>query len=133
VDHLDLIDVTAELVRRLEDNGGHIRGGRRFPVAEFVTVGRTGDIGEGDMRSFPVGEREVVLARVDGAWYAFDNVCTHMQCPLSMGDLDGIRVECPCHGSAFDVTSGGVLNGPATEPVETFPVRVEGQDLQVAV
>lgn len=102
-------------------------------MAEFRTVGRTADIGEGELRAFDVEGRPVAVAHLDGGWYAFDDVCTHRQCSLAEGELDGREVECPCHGSRFDVTTGEVRNGPATEPVETFQVRAEGDEIQVAV
>jgi 3-phenylpropionate/trans-cinnamate dioxygenase ferredoxin component len=100
---------------------------------ERSTVGKASDVGEGEIRGYVAGSREVAVAYTSGAWHAFDNICTHMQCTLSEGELEGTRIECPCHGSAFDVTSGQVLNGPATEPVNTFEVRLEGEDIQVAV
>lgn len=102
-------------------------------MAEFVTVGSAGDVRDGEVRPFEVGGRYVAVARVDGSWYAFDDTCTHRQCSLSEGELDGMRIECPCHGSVFDVATGAVLNPPAPQPIETFAVRVEGDDLQVGV
>jgi nitrite reductase/ring-hydroxylating ferredoxin subunit len=102
-------------------------------MTEFRTVARTGDIAEGGLRAFDVDGRPVAVAHLDGGWYAFSDVCTHRQCSLAEGELDGGEVECPCHGSRFDVATGEVRNGPATEPVEAFPVRAEGDEIQVAV
>jgi 3-phenylpropionate/trans-cinnamate dioxygenase ferredoxin subunit len=81
-----------------------------------------------------VAGREVALARLaDGSWAAFDNDCTHEECPLAEGDLEGDRIVCYCHSSAFDVRTGAVLEGPAEAPLAVYPVRVEGGELQVAV
>jgi nitrite reductase/ring-hydroxylating ferredoxin subunit len=102
-------------------------------MAEFVTVGTAAEVVEGQMRPFEVGGRRVAVARVGGTFHAFDDVCTHRQCSLAEGDLEDSTVTCPCHGSQFDVTTGAVLNPPATEPVETYPVRVEGDALQIEV
>ena len=102
-------------------------------MSEFVKVGEAGEVAEGDAAAYSVGDRTVAVANAGGTLYAFDDVCTHQGCSLSEGDLDGTMIECPCHGSQFDVTTGAVLNGPATEPVETFDVREEGDELQVAV
>ena len=102
-------------------------------MADFVRVGEAGDVASGDVASYPVGELTVAVANVGGTLYAFDDICTHQQCSLAEGDLDGGVLECPCHGSQFDVTTGAVVNGPATEPVATYEVREEGGDLQVAV
>ena len=94
-------------------------------------VAKTGDIPEGEMRAFEVGGEDVTIANVDGAFYAFNDVCTHMMCSLAEGDLEGTTVTCACHGSEFDVTTGDVLGGPATEPVDSYEVSVEGEDIQV--
>jgi nitrite reductase/ring-hydroxylating ferredoxin subunit len=100
-------------------------------MSEFVTVGSAADLSEGEMRAFEVGGRRVTVANVGGSLHAFDDTCTHRQCSLAEGDLEEATVTCPCHGSQFDVATGVVLNPPATEPVRTYPVRVEGDDLQV--
>jgi nitrite reductase/ring-hydroxylating ferredoxin subunit len=76
--------------------------------------------------------QEIALARLDdGSWVAFDNSCTHEECPLSEGDLDRDRVTCYCHGSEFDVRTGEVIEGPAEEPLSVYPVRVVDGELQV--
>lgn len=100
---------------------------------EFTTVGQAADVSEGEMRSYQVGGEDVSVANVDGTLYAFGDLCTHMQCSLSEGDLDGTTVTCPCHGSEFDVTNGDVLHGPATEPVQSYEVQAEGDDLRIAL
>lgn len=100
-------------------------------MAEFVTVGRAGDVPEGEMRAYDVVDRVVAVANVGGDLWGFDDVCTHRACSLSEGDLEGNIVICACHGSEFDVTSGEVLGGPASEDVDTFEVRVEGEEIQI--
>lgn len=100
---------------------------------EFTPVGSTGDISEGEMASFQIGGEDIAVANVDGTFHAFGDVCTHAQCRLSEGDLDGTTVTCPCHGSQFDVTSGAVLNGPATLPVGSYDVSDEGGELRIGI
>ncbi len=102
-------------------------------MADFVTVGQADEVAEGEVAAFVLDDRTIAVANVDGALYAFDDVCPHAACSLSEGELEGSVIECPCHGSRFDVTNGEVLAGPATGPVETFTVREQGGDLQVAV
>ena len=85
----------------------------------------------GEMRVFTVAGTKVSVASVGGHLHAFDDTCTHRGCSLANGKLDGTTVTCPCHGSQFDVTSGAVLRGPATRPVRSRPVQVEGEDLRV--
>jgi 3-phenylpropionate/trans-cinnamate dioxygenase ferredoxin component len=89
------------------------------------------DIPVGEMRSFEVGGREVAVANADGTFYAFEDECTHQFCRLSEGDIEGDRVICACHGSEFDLETGDAVNPPATEPVETYSISVEGDDLLV--
>jgi nitrite reductase/ring-hydroxylating ferredoxin subunit len=78
--------------------------------------------------------REIALARLpDGSWVAFDDSCTHEECPLSQGDLEGERIVCYCHGSEFDLRTGEVLEGPAEDPLSIYSVRVEDGELEVAL
>ena len=100
---------------------------------DFVAVGTVGDIATGEMKLVEVGGIKISIANVDGTIHAFDDLCTHQHCSLSAGELDGIAVECPCHGSRFDVASGAVLSPPATEPVKTYPVRIDGETITVRV
>ena len=100
-------------------------------MAAFVTVGSVNDVPDGEVRAFDVEGHAVAVANVDGAFYAFDDVCTHRQCSLAEGELDGTTIMCACHGSEFDVSTGEVLNGPAVVPVDTYEVRVEGDGIQV--
>jgi nitrite reductase/ring-hydroxylating ferredoxin subunit len=100
-------------------------------MAEFTTVGRIDDVAPGEMRAYQVGGEDVAVANVDGALYAFGDVCTHAQCSLAEGDLDGTTVTCVCHGSEFDVTTGDVLGGPAEEPVQSYEVSTDGAELKI--
>jgi 3-phenylpropionate/trans-cinnamate dioxygenase ferredoxin subunit len=103
-------------------------------MAEFVTVGKADEVAEGDARSFPVGDQEVAVARVGGELVAFSDICTHLGCNLANGgEIDGTTIECECHGSVFDMKTGEVVNGPATEPVAVFEVRDQDGDLQIGV
>jgi 3-phenylpropionate/trans-cinnamate dioxygenase ferredoxin component len=72
----------------------------------------------------------ISVARVDGRIYAFDDLCTcaDQPCPLSAGLLTGTTIMCQCHGSRFDITTGAVINGPATKALNVYDVQeVEGR------
>jgi nitrite reductase/ring-hydroxylating ferredoxin subunit len=84
------------------------------------------------MRSFRVGEREVLLCRTREGVFALDNVCTHAEARMSEGSLRGTRLTCPLHGASFSVTDGSVLGGPATVPLRTHAVRVAGEQIEVS-
>ena len=101
-------------------------------MAEFVTVGRADEIEEGEAKAFPVNGAEIAVSRVAGALYGFSDICTHRQCNLSLGgEIEGTTIECECHGSIFDMTSGAVVQGPATEPIATYPVSEDGGELKI--
>lgn len=102
-------------------------------MSENGAIERSSLPDDGDMKQIPVGGLKVAVANVGGTFYAFGDTCTHRQCPLSKGELEGTTVTCPCHGSQFDVTTGAVLRGPAEEPVGSYPVTMEGESLQVEV
>src|SRR5271166_2741849 len=70
-------------------------------------------------------KRRIAIARVDRRLYAFDDLCTCTDeaCPLSGGLLTGTTIMCQCHGSRFDITTGAVINGPATEPLNGHEVH----------
>ena len=102
-------------------------------MSEFTSVTKSQEVGEGEMAVFDVGGQRVAVANVEGSFHAFGDICSHRQCSLSDGELDGKTVTCPCHGSQFDVTTGEVLNPPATEPVPVFPLQVEGDEIRVEV
>lgn len=95
----------------------------------LVRIGGAGDVVPGQMRVFDLAGTKVNVASAGGNLYAFDDKCTHAGCSLAKGKLDGTTVTCPCHGSQFDVTSGAVLRGPASRPVRTRSVKVEGENL----
>jgi len=102
-------------------------------VGEFITIGPASEVDDGSMAGFEVEGAKIAVARIEGALYAFSDVCTHQGCPLAEGDLDGTELECACHGSVFDVKTGEVREGPATEPIEVYPAHeVDGQ-IQIEV
>jgi nitrite reductase/ring-hydroxylating ferredoxin subunit len=101
-------------------------------MADWAKV-EAGEIGDGEITAVSVGDRMVAIAKVGGNLHAFDDVCTHRQCSLAEGDLEGLVIECPCHGSQFDITSGEVVNGPATEPIDVFEAREEDGQLLVSL
>ena len=102
-------------------------------MGEFLKVGSSTEVAEGDLAAFDVGGKRVAVANVGGALHAFDDTCTHLQCSLAEGELEGTVVTCPCHGSQFDVTSGEVLRGPAQKPVQSYAARVEDDALRVEI
>jgi nitrite reductase/ring-hydroxylating ferredoxin subunit len=100
-------------------------------MAGWVSIGSAGGVPEGEVMSFGVDARQVAVANVEGDLHAFDDTCTHQQCSLAEGELDGTIIECPCHGSQFDVITGEATNGPAVDPVDVFETKEEDGELKV--
>jgi nitrite reductase/ring-hydroxylating ferredoxin subunit len=75
--------------------------------------------------------RPVCIARSGGEVFAISDVCSHADVALSEGDVEDGKIECWLHGSLFDLRTGQPTGLPATRPVPTFPVTVEGDDVLV--
>ncbi len=98
---------------------------------DFVKVARTDELPQGKMRLVEIGSERILLANVDGEYYAVSEECTHAYALLSQGDLRGEEVECPLHGSAFSVKSGEAMSPPASEALTSYSVRVDGSDIMI--
>lgn len=103
---------------------------------EFQRVAPASEIDEGEILEFELpGGSKVCLARLEGEIYAFSHTCTHAAFALEAGDLDpdDCAVECSLHGARFDIKSGEVLEGPATEDLPIYPVEVREGEVFVSV
>lgn len=94
-------------------------------------VAKKSAIAQGTTKRVEVDGQSVLLCNVDGEIFAIEDVCTHDGGALDQGELMGERIMCPRHGAFFDVRTGDALTLPAIEPVQTFKVRVEGEDIFV--
>jgi nitrite reductase/ring-hydroxylating ferredoxin subunit len=99
----------------------------------WVDAGADADLAEGTIVVVGDGGDPIAVARGNGRLYAFDDTCTHEECPLSDGIVTDGEVECPCHGSIFDMRTGEALTGPALESLQTYRVRVEDGRIQVLI
>jgi 3-phenylpropionate/trans-cinnamate dioxygenase ferredoxin subunit len=101
----------------------------------FRTVGPDDAIPEDFVVPFYLSDRKlrISVARVGGNLYAFNDLCTCAgdSCPLSGGLLSGTTIMCQCHGSEFDVTTGAVKNGPATQPLAVYELKVVDGDIRI--
>jgi 3-phenylpropionate/trans-cinnamate dioxygenase ferredoxin component len=78
-------------------------------------------------------KQRISIARVADRLYAFDDLCTCSPeaCPLSGGLLAGTTIMCQCHGSRFDITTGAVVNGPATDALNVYEVQEVDSNIQI--
>jgi 3-phenylpropionate/trans-cinnamate dioxygenase ferredoxin component len=102
-------------------------------TARFVRVARVGDIPDGRPEIFDVDDRKIAVYRLDGGYYAIEDLCTHDGGPLAEGEVEGDQVICPRHGARFDIKTGAALSFPAVTPVDTYPVRVDGDELWIGL
>ena len=97
----------------------------------FSFVAKRSEIPEGSGLCVEAGGKRIALFRVGDAVCPIDDSCPHADGPLSEGSLEGDVVECPWHGSRFNVRTGAVLTPPASQAVATYAVRVSGGEIEV--
>ena len=99
----------------------------------FERICSVSEVPPGTARVFEVGDRTVAVCNVGGQFFAVDDVCTHDEGSLEQGGLEDFEIECPRHGARFDVRTGAATVLPAVLPIETFGVRVQGEDVEIDV
>lgn len=97
---------------------------------DFVKVAESREIGPSSMKAVEVSGEKVCVINAEGN-YAIGNVCTHVGGPLDEGTLEGFEVECPWHGSKFDIRTGQPTKPPATRTVPKYEVKIDGNNILV--
>ena len=97
----------------------------------FVPVTTASELPPGRMTWVVVEHERVLIANVDGVFYAMRDACGHRREPLSKGTLDGHVVECPLHFATFDVRTGKLLSGPVAEDIATYAVQLKDDTVYV--
>ena len=98
-----------------------------------VTVARSGELKDGEMKQVSVDETEILLARAGGKYYAVGAHCTHYGAPLVEGVLSNDRIICPWHHACFNATTGDLEEPPALDALPCYGVRVEGESVIVSL
>ncbi len=93
-------------------------------MTDWVDVARVQDIAPGRCKVVDVDDVMVAVFNLGGEFYAIEDVCTHDGGELASGEIDGEAIVCPRHGARFCIRTGAVLEPPAYEAVDTFPVRI---------
>jgi len=96
-------------------------------------VAASADVKEGAAVAVSVGDRQIALCRVGGTVYAFENVCPHAFALLSDGFIEENEIECPLHAARFEIATGRCTSPPADRDLQTYPVKVEGDEVLVEV
>jgi len=102
-------------------------------AARYVRVGKVSDIPVGRAEVFEVDDRKIAVFRLEDGFFAIEDICTHDGGPLAEGEIEEDQVICPRHGARFDIRTGAALTLPAVTPVESYPVRVDGNELFIGL
>ena len=104
-------------------------------MTRTVDICAVSELAPGERRDLQVDDLDISVFNCDGTVLAIEDRCSHDDGPLGEGDLDpvGCTVECPRHGSKFDLRTGRPLTLPAYEAVETFPVHIENDRILLEV
>jgi len=100
---------------------------------QWIDVTATEDIPEDDVMGVDIAGKSIALYRVEGEVFATDNLCTHGNARLCDGFLEGHEIECPLHQGKFDIRNGKAMCAPLTEDVKTYPIKIEGDRVFVAI
>jgi nitrite reductase/ring-hydroxylating ferredoxin subunit len=122
--------VTAENISKQEDFPALIEV--RGQIGSFVKAAKTTDIPVGTMKHVEVDGVEILLANVEGKFYAVSDRCPHLNATLSEGTLNKTVVTCPRHLSSFDVTTGKAISGVRSN-LPTYEVKVVGNDIFIDI
>jgi len=105
----------------------------------WIAVAKVEDVVSGKPKVVEVSNLRIALVKVDTdsssnhGIYAIQDICTHDDGPLAEGAVQGEEIECPRHGARFNIKTGEVLSMPAITPVQIFPVRIHGSQVEIEV
>ena len=112
-------------------------------MQEFTKVCKTEEVPSGTMKGFKCGEHDVLIAQLNGEFFAVEGICPHMSGYLAKGKLEGTEVVCPVHGARYDVKTGKIMKSipwimkrmskSLPRDLVTYPVRVENEVVSVGV
>ena len=97
----------------------------------WVKAAERSALGDGEVIGVIVEGREIALYELDGDILATDDICTHAYAKLSDGWMERGEIECPLHAGRFDIKTGKATAPPCVDDLKTYPVRVEGDEIQV--
>ncbi|MFC1536327.1 non-heme iron oxygenase ferredoxin subunit [Pseudomonadota bacterium] len=102
-------------------------------MAEWIDVARVDEITPGNRKIISTDLAEIAVFNLDGEFFAIEDVCTHDGGELATGACEGDQIICPRHGARFCIRNGKVLSPPAYEDIETFPVRIDQDVVQINI
>ena len=102
-------------------------------MADWVKVAEVNELAPGEKKQIDLDGIEVALFNVEGEYFCIEDICTHDGAPLCHGRFAGEEITCPRHGARFSVKTGEAITMPAVEATETYPVKIEGNDIMIEI
>ncbi len=102
-------------------------------MTNWVRACATDAIDAEDLIMWEHDGRSFAIYNTDQGFFATDGLCTHQHYPLEDGIVIGTVIECPLHGGRFEVTTGEALSAPVCEDLKTYPVKIEGGSVYLAI
>ena len=100
-------------------------------MTDWIDVCAASALADNENVIVDVDGTEVAIFKIDGQFFAIEDVCSHDGAEIASGELEGDEIICPRHGARFCVKTGAVKSAPAYEDIDTFPLRVEEGILQI--
>ncbi len=102
-------------------------------MPQFVNVAKVSDIPDQSAKCVAVNDHRICVVNLSGTFYAVDDTCTHAEASLCEGEVTGDEIMCPLHMATFNLRTGEVTGPPADEDLATYPVQVNGDEIQIEV
>ncbi len=100
---------------------------------EYHAVAKTSEIDDDEAIAVSVGRQDIGIYKISGEYFALADICTHAYAALSDGYVEDGQIECPLHGACFDIKTGKALTAPASVDVDSYPVKIEGDQILVGL
>jgi len=100
---------------------------------EWIAVAGTEELNPGKMKRVDIEGGRILLANVEGEYYAVDDTCSHEDASLYLGCLEGDMIKCSLHGARFSLKTGAAMDEPADEPIATYAVKIEEQQIWIKI
>lgn len=102
-------------------------------MANWIKIAQVGQVEEDESLAIELDGKQLALHHTEGEYFVTDNVCSHQYALLSEGYIEDGCVECPLHQAQFDLRTGKAMCAPATEDINTYQVKTDGDDILVAL
>ncbi len=101
--------------------------------AKYQKLCKTNEVEENQTIVVEIEERNIMVTKINGEFYAFENNCTHENIPLTGGEIFDGQIQCPHHGARFDIKTGKATQFPAVMELKTYKIKIDTDDIMVAL